>query len=187
MTIIKPKLTERLFVIGITLVSGLLLSVLFSRDTFVQLVDAFARQKPGLWGEPAWYLFLMFAGAALILILLASAVLIAFGRGSRAAYRRHVLFLIGLALIQGLLYSSITPPWQSPDEHAHFEYAALVGQLKRVPTLDDLSPALQQRIVSSMFDYDFWRLIKRQPVDSPPVGFLVQTGITIFPPSSSCS
>jgi hypothetical protein len=165
-----------IFVLGVVLVTVLL-------TPLKQYIQAFASGKPGLWGTPAWYVVLLLAYGTLGLAALAHVGWSAFKTTHRDTYRRHALLLVGLTLVRGLLYSSIAPPWQSPDEHAHFEYAALLGQLKRVPTLNDLSPDLQRRIAASMFDYDFWRLIKREPVTSPPVGFLPQSGITQDPPT----
>ncbi len=181
MTIVEQKPAKRLRIVVMVL-SGLLLSTLLLTPILRPTVEAFARHKPGLWGQPTWYLVLLFFYGAMVLAVLINVILFALGV-TGAAYKRHALLLIGLTLVRGLLYSSITPPWQSPDEHAHFEYAALLGQLKRVPTIDDLSPELQEQIVLSMFNYDFWRLIKRQPVESPPVGLLPQHGITYDPPT----
>jgi len=169
--------------IAILVVSGLLLSALLLSDSFRQLAKLFAERKPGLWGEPAWYIFLMYAYGVLVLVFFVNVALIVFKPVHKVTYKRHAAFLVGLTLIRGLFYSAITPPWQSPDEHAHFEYAALLGQLKRVPTLDDLSPDLQRRIAVSMFDHDFWRLIKREPPESAPIGLLPQDGITYYPPT----
>jgi hypothetical protein len=182
MSITERKRTRQLRIVAI-ITSGLLLATVLLARTYVECAEPFAEHKPGLWGEPAWYIVLMLAGEALVVAILINAILIAFGATNRAVYKRHVLLLIGLAVVRGLFYSSITPPWQSPDEHAHFEYAALFGQLRRVPTLDDISPELQQQIVSSMFDHNFWQFIRREPVTSPPVGFLPQSGINREPPT----
>jgi hypothetical protein len=181
MTAVEQKPAKRLGIVVMVL-SGLLVSMLLLTPTLRPTVEAFARHKPGLWGQPTWYLVLLFFYGVMVLAISIHVVLFALGL-TGATYKRHALLLIGLTLVRGLLYSSITPPWQSPDEHAHFEYAALLGQLKRVPTMDDLSPELQEQITRSMFNYDFWRLIKRQPVDSPPVGLLPQHGITEDPPT----
>jgi hypothetical protein len=41
-----------------------------------------------------------------------------------------VYFLLALALVRGVIYASVVPPWQAPDEPAHFERvrAALVAE-----------------------------------------------------------
>jgi hypothetical protein len=181
MTVVKQRST-RWFWLATIMAVGLVLSTLLLTSQS-QAVKVFAGRKPGLWGEPAWYLGLMLSYGMLVLLLVVNTILFAHGAMGEAIYKRHVLLLLSMTLIRGLFYSSMAPPWQSPDEHAHFEYAALMGQLGRVPTRGDLSPKLQERIVSSMFDYDFWRLIKRQPVESPPVGLLPQEGLTYAPPT----
>jgi len=133
MTIIKRKLTGQICIVVVVMSSLLLFTALLT-NTLQQFIEAFAKRKPGLWGEPAWYVFLMVAGGALVVALLINVVLIAF----KPVYKRHALLLIGLTLVQGLFYSSVTPPWQAPDEHAHYEYAALMGELNRVPRLADV-------------------------------------------------
>jgi len=161
----------------------LIVLVFLSYRPLGRIGQVLADHKPGWWGAPLWYAVLLFAYGVLVLVLVAQAARFAFQTEKENRWKHWGKFLLGLALVRGLLYSSIAPPWQAPDEHAHFEYAALLGQLKRVPTLDDLSSTLQQQITSSMFQYDFWRLIQRQPVASPPVGFLPQAGINYDTPT----
>jgi len=143
--------------------------------------EVLAHHKPGVWGMPSWYILLIVSYAIFTLVLLAQALLFTLRR--TYIWKQWAVLLMALTLVRGLLYGSVAPPWQAPDEHAHFEYAALMGQLKRVPTPDDTSPELQRQIVTSMFDYDLWRLIKREPVASPPEGFLVAAGISDYPPT----
>src|SRR5207253_6448087 len=52
----------------------------------------------------------------------------------RALAWRIPLLLAVLTLLHGLIYIALLPPWQTPDEPTVFEYAALLGQLGRVPT-----------------------------------------------------
>ena len=178
MTATEQKFIKRL---GLTtLVSGSALTLLLMFTSRGPL-RTLAESKPGLWGEPTWYLLLLSAYGTAVLTVLSAGILITIGQQGRPLYRWYALALVTTVFVRGLLYSSIVPPWQSPDEHAHFEYAALLGQLKRVPSLDDVSPSLQKEIVQSMFKYDFWRLIKRRPVESPPEGFLPQQGVTRVP------
>jgi hypothetical protein len=66
------------------------------------------------------------------------------------------LILVILAAVNGVIYILIVPPWQSPDEPTHFEYAQIVAGGDRifgsaVPDID-----LQERIISSMDRYRFW-------------------------------
>lgn len=139
-----------------------------------------SEQKPGLWGMPGWYLWLAFCWGTLLI-----AVLLNIGWASwqqpDALYHRSAGLIVALTLVQGLWFSAVTPPWQAPDEHAHYEYAALMAVLNRVPTLDDLRQDIQAEVTASMFAYDHWRLIQRQPVMEPPIGFYRAGSLTEFP------
>lgn len=151
--------------------------------SYLRLLGAFASQKPGIWGERWWYAFLTITGAVLLLALIVNAILTAVQAAGEATYRRHAVLLTSIALIGGLFYSSVTPPWQAPDEHAHYEYAALMAELKRVPTLADVRQEIQAEVTASMFAFDFWRLIKRQPVETAPLGFYRAGDLTEYPPT----
>lgn len=68
-----------------------------------------------------------------------------------------LLLLITLSLVRGVIYGAVIPPWQAPDEPKHFEYVRLVFEKRRPITIDDSSLSLQEQIISSMLEYDFWR------------------------------
>lgn len=82
---------------------------------------------------------------------------------ARAASRPYtwpavpLLVLLALGLVRGVLYLAIVPPWQGPDEPRHVEYARLIADHGRLVTARDLSPALQQAVIRSMAEHDFWR------------------------------
>ncbi len=179
MTIARTHTREAF--IGVGTVSVLLLLTMLLRCRTHELLAVFSANKPGLWGKPGWYFLLIAVGSMLMIALLLSAMLIGLRAGSKGAYSRHALILIGFLFTGGLFYSSVTPPWQAPDEHAHYEYAALFGELRRVPTLNDIRQDIQAEVTASMFDFDFWRLIKREPVESPPVGFYRAGDLTEYP------
>jgi hypothetical protein len=62
--------------------------------------------------------------------------------------------LVGLlALVRGLLYVALIPPWQGPDEAGHFESVRLFAELGRIPGRADVSPTLEREIVDSMARY----------------------------------
>jgi hypothetical protein len=158
-------------------VMGLILGWSQLRALAVTLADA----KPGVWGRPTFYGVVGAVYALGLGGLLLSALV---GASTPRAARRGALLLLLFAGVRGILWSALAPPWQAPDEHAHVEYAALMGELGRVPTLADVSPAMQQRITRSMFRHDFWRRIRRPPVAEPPIGFVPQSGITDVPPTN---
>ncbi len=68
------------------------------------------------------------------------------------------LFL-ALSMVRGLIYASIIPPWQAPDETAHFEYISLLYQERHLLQPQDASLPLQQEIISSMYEHRFWSYI----------------------------
>ena len=46
----------------------------------------------------------------------------------------QLIILIALAVIRGLIYLSLFPPWVAPDEPAHFEVVRIIGQEQQLPT-----------------------------------------------------
>jgi len=66
--------------------------------------------------------------------------------------------LVLLMVLHGLLYTALIPPWQGPDEPKHFEYLRLLYEKRHLVSLADTDPLLQEAIVNSMSDHDFWRL-----------------------------
>lgn len=111
-----------------------------------------------------------------------------------------VVFLVGL--LNAGLFALLTPAWQAPDEPGHYEYACLLGQLRRPLTGDDRSLPLQQAIIASLDRNGFWPLVReaqpdplpasfaahpfllrsaRQVGDEPPAYYLAPAGICLLP------
>jgi hypothetical protein len=65
--------------------------------------------------------------------------------------------LICLALLHGLLYLAIVPPWQHYDEPTHFEYARLIALWGRQPAQNENDLATHRAIADSMYRFRFWR------------------------------
>ena len=69
--------------------------------------------------------------------------------------------IIGILLVVWLAhlfaYVWLVPPWQHYDEPTHFEYAALIRELGRLPLIDEQIPALRRAIASSMIEAGFYR------------------------------
>ena len=81
-------------------------------------------------------------------------------RGAPAALERVLadlraqgllLALIGCYLAIGLAASLLIPPWQSPDEPTHFEYARGLAIGNTAET-----PVIQAPIIASFYRYRFW-------------------------------
>lgn len=69
--------------------------------------------------------------------------------------------LVALALLRGLLYALLTPPWQAPDETAHFEYSHLLARHGRLLSFADSSPELEGQIIRSLYTYRAWDYLRR--------------------------
>lgn len=79
------------------------------------------------------------------------------------AGRLKLALILLVALLQGLLYLFLLPPWQHYDEPSHFEYAWLMVEQGRLPQKDDISNSLRRELITSMIAHNFyWNL---QPPD----------------------
>jgi len=85
------------------------------------------------------------------------------------AQRRWLPLLLGLALIRGLIYAAVVPPWQAPDETGHFEYAWLLTHLGRLPTQEDLDPRFEQELIASLYEWRYGTFIGRPLPEQMPV------------------
>ncbi len=75
--------------------------------------------------------------------------------------------VLAAAALLGLALVVIIPPWQSPDEPTHFEYAKVLA-LGDPPWSPRVRPDLQKEIISSLDRYDYWRLVGvERPVPLP--------------------
>ncbi|MCL4459810.1 MAG: DUF2142 domain-containing protein [Chloroflexi bacterium] len=66
--------------------------------------------------------------------------------------------LVALSLFRGMIYASVVPLWQAPDEPRHFEYIALLLDKGRLVHKGDLSPAVSQDILTSLRENRFEEL-----------------------------
>jgi 4-amino-4-deoxy-L-arabinose transferase-like glycosyltransferase len=82
-----------------------------------------------------------------------------------------VTIFVVLSLGLGLTFSVVIPPWQAPDEPRHVEYAILLSEKGWSLDQGDLSLDLQQKILSSLRDFDFWRRIGREQPEPLPTSF----------------
>jgi hypothetical protein len=96
--------------------------------------------------------------------------------------RRRGGFLIVIftfMLARGILYSLVIPPWQAPDEPGHVEYAVLLAEKRRLPSSEDSSPQLQQQILLSMKEFDFWRYLGREQPQTVPQSFSQDSSLVL--------
>jgi len=94
-------------------------------------------------------------------------------------WRRLVLLLVVLALLRGFVYGMLIPPWQSPDEHGHFEYAWLVSRYGPLVGPEAISAAFQGEVLASMARYGFWRFIGQPTPDPLPRSFTEPTTLIL--------
>ena len=132
---------------------------------------------------PAW-LMLVFLGLAILALLLAAYATLQpkskIRNPKSKILRLSLPIALAVALANGVLFSLLVPPWQGPDEHGHYAYAAL---LYKHGMDDDAVQALQwdeggrdheealalkAAVVASMGEHDWTRLILGHPTPGAP-------------------
>ena len=93
--------------------------------------------------------------------------------------RGFLIGLFALTLVRGIVYSVIIPPWQAPDEPGHVEYAVLLAEKRRFLNREDSSPELQQQILSSMKEFDFWRHLGGEEPQTIPQSFSQDSSLVL--------
>ncbi|MCS6849039.1 MAG: DUF2142 domain-containing protein [Anaerolineae bacterium] len=86
----------------------------------------------------------------------------------RIVVPRELLLALALALIHGLAWVFVAPPWEHYDEPSHAEYAWLIAHKGKIPTPDDVDREMRIAFVRSMIRSGFY--IGRFPppdVDDP--------------------
>jgi len=76
-----------------------------------------------------------------------------------------------LAWGHGLLWATVVPPWQAPDEPLHYEYAHLLAEKGHLLTTADISPELQAEILRSLAAHRFWEFLGGSTPDPLPATF----------------
>lgn len=70
-----------------------------------------------------------------------------------------LILVVILAIVRGVLYLSIFPPFLAPDEPAHFEAIRLIGQEKKWPTVEVYATTpMHPEMVSTFEKYRIWYL-----------------------------
>jgi len=82
--------------------------------------------------------------------------------------RRLLLGILMIALIHGLIYIYLMPPWQHYEEPAHFEYSWMIaeffsGDRADFPGYGDYDQDMRREIAASMIENDFFREIDFLP------------------------
>jgi hypothetical protein len=81
------------------------------------------------------------------------------GMGARlqVAERTAILLVLCAALIHGLLYLFVVPPWQHYDEPTHFEYAWLIANHLKLPDGQDVDSTMRREVAASMMEHAFFQ------------------------------
>ena len=71
------------------------------------------------------------------------------------------LVLVLLTVVQGCIFAFAIPPWQAPDEPAHFELVQMIARAGRMVTPADRGPSgtLAPNIVESLDRNGFFRFV----------------------------
>ena len=72
------------------------------------------------------------------------------GAAPRDFELRWLVLALVIALVHGLLYVLLVPPWSHYDEPAHFEYVALIARHGRLPHPDEVDVALRRELGQSL-------------------------------------
>ena len=82
--------------------------------------------------------------------------------------RDGIILILILALMHGLIYVYLLPPWQHYDEPNHFEYAWLIANRGWSPKPGDSDPKMNRDVVESMIIHGFYKDFGIIPeLDSP--------------------
>jgi len=77
---------------------------------------------------------------------------------------RSLLLVLFLALINGLVFTFLVPPWQHYDEPNHFEYVWLAANLDHLPSSKDYDPKLSRQVIKSMIGSGFFDPMSPKPI-----------------------
>jgi hypothetical protein len=68
-----------------------------------------------------------------------------------------IILMLLLALVIGITFIFIVPPWQHYDEPTQFEYSWLIANRPGLPEISDYDQALRRDIAGSMIEHGFFR------------------------------
>jgi len=92
---------------------------------------------------------------------------------------KRLSLILALALLNGLVFVFLVPPWQHYDEPNHFEYAWLVARRPGWPQEGDFDRGMRVATLQSMIAHDFFRGMAGIPdlnAPEPWIGPIPQVG-----------
>jgi hypothetical protein len=95
------------------------------------------------------------------------------------------IIILGLALVQGLIFLFLMPPWQHYDEPGNFEYAWLTANLDHWPQNGEYDVEMRREVVASMIEHNFYREISTLPdllATNPPanIGYSQLSDVPLY-------
>jgi hypothetical protein len=73
--------------------------------------------------------------------------------------RSILYYLLALALVRGLIYAAVAPPWQAPDEPAHFERVRAALNATDWNSNSQNGPDWYDELSQSLFTFRYWDFI----------------------------
>jgi hypothetical protein len=140
------------------------------REAWRALIEQIRSRHPHLW-QLRWPAVSVTLAFVLGIGALLGEVMIA---GGQALSRRTMLLLVAVALTRGLVYVATIPPWESPDEYGHFEYAWLISEAGPFAGPEAIPPEFQQRMLALTGQHDYWRQIEDPPLYYVLVGSVLR-------------
>jgi 4-amino-4-deoxy-L-arabinose transferase-like glycosyltransferase len=100
-------------------------------------------------------------------------------RWSRRAEPAGLVLIVLAYLVLGVLYATLTPPWQVPDEPAHYNYVRYLVEERRFPILQmgDYDQAYMDEITKERFDPALSIDPIRYEFHQPPLYYLLAAPI----------
>ena len=92
-----------------------------------------------------------------------------------------VLILLAYAVI-GTLYAACTPPWQAPDEPAHYNYIRALAEERALPVIEegDYDQEYLSRLTSQKFPPEFSIAPLRYEDHQPPLYYLLAVPVYLL-------
>ncbi|MBI1877796.1 MAG: hypothetical protein HYR94_06150 [Chloroflexi bacterium] len=83
--------------------------------------------------------------------------------------RKRILYLLlALALVRGVIYASVVPPWQAPDEPGQFERARASVTATEWNSTSKNGPAWYDELIRSLFTFGYWDFLDNsRPIYEP--------------------
>lgn len=67
-----------------------------------------------------------------------------------------LVFILGLALVRGVIYASFVPPWQAPDEPAQFERTRAALSAVEWNSVSENGPVWYAELIGTLCTFDIW-------------------------------